>query len=391
MRYANNKWTKQPFPSLAALAGGGFALIILVLVWLVLTETPERVRAPALVTAQVPATRATAAPSMPASRPAKLVYRHSVLPGGVHSAAELAFALSSDAVASAHFAGFDVAATRIVRVEQSRLVHVSYRIGDKIYWTRHKVRLAVGEELLSDGTNLVRARCGNRIADEPQGITLDNEPAPEALDALMVSAEGLLDEPEYMPAAGSAMAPEASAHTLTQPARVSLASNVQFGTPSPYTVLRDAPTRLTLAQAPPVSVSTPGRTSSAAPRPGSDGAAIPAPGSTQFPVGPTLGVPSAPAAPVTAAPVPDVPAPLPPVPTAGSQPLPSAVPKPAMPASESPDPFPPGPTSGPQFVPPEAPTQIPEPGSAALAAIALVAVALARRGRKRHAARPRAP
>ncbi|MES2757687.1 MAG: hypothetical protein V4693_09965 [Pseudomonadota bacterium] len=390
MRYAHNKWTKQPFPSSASVAGGGFALIVLVLAWLVLTETPERVRAPEFGMAQVTAARSGAVAPIAAYRPTRLVYRHSVLPGGVHGAAELAFALSSDPVASAHFAGFDVAAARIVRVEKSRLVHVSYRIGDKIYWTKHKVRLAVGEELLSDGTHLVRARCGNRIADAPQGIILDNEPAPEMLDALMVSADGLLDESTYVPSAASAISPEALAQAVGQRQQVRLASNVQFGTPSPSASSRDTSPRLTLAQAPPVSVSMPGLTPSAAPRPGGAVAARPAPGQpAQFPVGPLIGVPSPPAAPVSAVPVPDVPAPPPPGPTAGPQPLPPAAPKPATP--DSPAPFPPGPTFGPQPAAPTAPTQIPEPGSAALAAIALVAVALARRGRNRRAARTEAP
>ena len=231
-------------------------------------------------------------------------------------------------MASAHYAGFDVAAAHVVRVEQSRLVHVSYRVGDKIFWTKNKVRLAAGEDLLSDGTHLVRTRCGNRIADEPEGPVLDNEPAPEVLDALMVSAEDLIDQPVNMVAVGNAvfLAPLAAAATAAQPSEVRLASNIQSMTPLPLIPFLNLSSPRGLAQLPlPVSVDAPA-------------------------VGPSK-------APVADFDVPGTSAP------------------------ESPAQFPLGPTIGPQIVSPAAapPTPIPEPGSASLAVLALAVLALARR------------
>ncbi len=48
-----------------------------------------------------------------------------------------------------------------------KLVYVSYRIGNKVFWTKHKLALRKGEAMLSDGTNMARTRCGNRISVLP--------------------------------------------------------------------------------------------------------------------------------------------------------------------------------------------------------------------------------
>ncbi len=117
--------------------------------------------------------------------PAKRVYGHSVIPGGVRGSAELASVLERDAVVRAHYADFDSANARVVHVERARLVHVSYRMGDDIYWTKKTVRLVKGEALLTDGKSFVRARCGNRIADIAQLAVSRNEPAPEELDTVI--------------------------------------------------------------------------------------------------------------------------------------------------------------------------------------------------------------
>jgi hypothetical protein len=89
-----------------------------------------------------------------------------VIRGGAYSAGELDAALRADPVAAAHYAVFDRTQLRIVAKEprQPASVYVSYRQGDRIYWTRRKVRLAAQETLLTDGVHLARARCGNRIS-----------------------------------------------------------------------------------------------------------------------------------------------------------------------------------------------------------------------------------
>jgi hypothetical protein len=338
--------TRTPYrlPSPAAFACGGVALIVLVIGSLWLPESREPARAPAFI----PLPRVAAAP---AARPAtattpRPLYRHCVMAGGVHGAAELASKLARDPVANIHYANFNVARASIVHVAKSRLVHVSYRIGDKIYWTRNKVRLAAGEELLTDGAHLVRSRCGNRIADTRQAIESDKEPAPEVLDALMVSADGLLDGSgglantsagvtDFTAAAAALLAPAAPAATPF-PAHP-VAGLVSFNTglyPSAHTSLP---------------------------------AALPAPAQSALPAP----AQPAPATPAAAAPV------AAPQPGHGDDQADAAVPS-APPPPSTAIPATPVTVATPA-------TPVPEPGSSALAIGALIALALARRRvRARH-------
>jgi len=110
------------------------------------------------------------------------VYPYSVIPGGIASAKKLQTALRHDPVAATHYANFRVQSARLIRLGEDRRVYVSYRIADHIYWTRKKVALHAGETLLTDGTHLVRARCGNRISDVPAKPTSPSEPPNEVLN-----------------------------------------------------------------------------------------------------------------------------------------------------------------------------------------------------------------
>ncbi len=104
----------------------------------------------------------------------RAVYPYSVVPGGVHSSQELALA-RADRVVAAHYAAVDLPAVRVEMVRASRRVHVSYRIGDEIYWKR-TLLLSPGERILTDGRTEIRSRCGNLISETPQGPTSDEEP-----------------------------------------------------------------------------------------------------------------------------------------------------------------------------------------------------------------------
>lgn len=110
------------------------------------------------------------------------VYSYSVIPGGVSSAQNLQAALHRDPIAAAHYVGFRVQDARLIRLTNEHRAHVSYRIGDKIYWTRKEITLHVGETLLTDGTHFARTRCGNRIAGVPAGPTSPAEPPVELID-----------------------------------------------------------------------------------------------------------------------------------------------------------------------------------------------------------------
>ena len=133
MPYILRHTRKYRSPLARAMAGGAFTLIVVLLAWLWLPEKPERVRNPlpgmtlAYSSAAVTQVLAPDASSANKSKPFRLVYRNSVIPGGVHSAAELAAAMQADALVKAHYANFNVAAAQIVQAKQSRLVHVSYR------------------------------------------------------------------------------------------------------------------------------------------------------------------------------------------------------------------------------------------------------------------------
>jgi hypothetical protein len=90
------------------------------------------------------------------------------VPGGVTDRIELARAVMADKVVAAHYAGFALDKASLRTVGKARAVYVSYRKGEKVYWTARKVTLSEGESVLSDGQSEIRARCGNRISDTPQ-------------------------------------------------------------------------------------------------------------------------------------------------------------------------------------------------------------------------------
>ena len=106
------------------------------------------------------------------------VYKYSVVPGGVKDAKELKWAAEHDPVVAAHYAGFDYDHARVVRLTLARTAYVSYRIGNKIYWTNHRISLRKGETVITDGKMMARTRCANRIEDVPPQHT-QYEPPPD--------------------------------------------------------------------------------------------------------------------------------------------------------------------------------------------------------------------
>jgi len=115
-------------------------------------------------------------------------YRYSVIPGGAYNALELRQAIHDDAVVAAHYEHLDQATLRVERVPHDRYVHVSYRKGNNIFWTKKKVLLRQGETILTDGKTEVRARCGNCISEEPQQPTAADDPDTVEFDRLTDAA-----------------------------------------------------------------------------------------------------------------------------------------------------------------------------------------------------------
>jgi hypothetical protein len=124
-----------------------------------------------------PSTAASAYSSFIDSRPGRPAYLYSVIPGGVANAEELRQAMEHDPVVAQQFAGFDFQRAHLVQVSEKQSMHVAYRMGQKVYWTRKKVALHPGETLISDGKIVARTRCGNRIAMTPLGPPALAEPA----------------------------------------------------------------------------------------------------------------------------------------------------------------------------------------------------------------------
>ncbi|MBV9083414.1 MAG: hypothetical protein JOZ62_12100 [Acidobacteriaceae bacterium] len=106
-------------------------------------------------------------------------YPYSVISGGVYSAAELEDRQQKDPVVRAHYAGFETKAAQLVTSTADQYRYVSYRAKDRIYWTKTKLRIPRGELLLTDGRNLCRSRCGNRLSNTPQPNTSPLQPTAE--------------------------------------------------------------------------------------------------------------------------------------------------------------------------------------------------------------------
>jgi hypothetical protein len=113
------------------------------------------------------------------SRP---VFSYSVIAGGAESPQELRGAVAADPVVAQHYADFDIAKARRVTLDAPKLMYVSYRIGNKVFWTKHKLALRKGEAMLSDGRSMARTRCGNRVSVLPVRPNAPAEPTSSELD-----------------------------------------------------------------------------------------------------------------------------------------------------------------------------------------------------------------
>ncbi len=137
-----------------------------------------------------------------AGLPQRKLYPYSVIPGGVESQQELANAMTHDPVVAQHYAEFDVSRAHVIRLDQNLAVYVSYRMGDRIFWTTKKLRIPEGETLISDGVHEARTRCGNRLSETPMTPTSPNQPPTTAMNTparpVFVS-DGGQARPEFAP------------------------------------------------------------------------------------------------------------------------------------------------------------------------------------------------
>jgi hypothetical protein len=150
---------------------------------------------------------------------ARPVFNGSVVPGGVYSGDELRAAIGRDAVVAAHYRDVRLDEMQAVTLLEGRAAYVSYRRGDKTYWTRERVWLKAGETVLTDGTTTIRARCGNCVSEvkhegesavEPAHGELDDfaiPPTPDAgVDSQAADAEAGLGDLLQVPFAAHSLA-----------------------------------------------------------------------------------------------------------------------------------------------------------------------------------------
>ncbi|MCS0581137.1 PEP-CTERM sorting domain-containing protein [Massilia pinisoli] len=145
--------------------------------------------ATALAAAPAQATAVRPAAAQAETKKTRRVYPYSIVPGGVLDRRELSRAIVVDKVVAAHYAAFEAPKATIRTVAAPRGVYVSYRKGDKVYWTAKKLQLAQGETVLSDGQNEIRTRCGNRISDVPRLPVEARGPSEEELDSSVEQAQ----------------------------------------------------------------------------------------------------------------------------------------------------------------------------------------------------------
>ena len=109
------------------------------------------------------------------------VYPYSVVPGGASNLREAKQAMSDPAVKE-HYSGVDFKQLKQVTLDHDLVGYVSYRMGDKIYWTTKKLRIRAGEKVFTDGVHVVRGRCLNCYSEYPMLPVRPHEPTEKLLD-----------------------------------------------------------------------------------------------------------------------------------------------------------------------------------------------------------------
>lgn len=154
----------QRLNQILLLAAALLPLLLLIWNW----QRFSRMASPASAAIDAARANENSRPMAGAAIETRRVFPYSVIPGGAHDVQELKAALTNDPVAASHYAGFDVARTHIVQLKHDELMYVSYRMGDRIYWTSKRLLLPAGETVLTDGENAARTRCGNRLSEVPK-------------------------------------------------------------------------------------------------------------------------------------------------------------------------------------------------------------------------------
>jgi len=110
------------------------------------------------------------------------VFPYSIVPGGALNLLEARQEMSDPAV-KANYASVDLSQLKQVKLTSNLSGYVSYRWGEKIYWTKKPLTLRAGETVFTDGKNIVRGRCLNCYSARPMLPIRPSEPTEAVLDA----------------------------------------------------------------------------------------------------------------------------------------------------------------------------------------------------------------
>ncbi|MBV8207897.1 MAG: hypothetical protein JO041_13990 [Acidobacteria bacterium] len=134
-----------------------------------------------------------AQPGVPQNWP---VFRYSIVDGGVRSVEDVQRAVANDPVVRHHYANLQTIYLEMSRLQQAIQAYVSYRKDGKVYWTCKPIPIPAGEQVLTDGHNLVRTRCGNQLSKTPQFPTNARfEPPAIEFDFFEITQNGPLMPP----------------------------------------------------------------------------------------------------------------------------------------------------------------------------------------------------
>jgi hypothetical protein len=92
-------------------------------------------------------------------------------------------AAAHDPVVAQHYSDFHIVKARVIRLEQPMEMYVSYRRNNKVFWTKNRMLIPAGETLISDGQNLARVRCANRLSKIAALPVAEIEPTREELSS----------------------------------------------------------------------------------------------------------------------------------------------------------------------------------------------------------------
>lgn len=180
-------WNDTPTPWLRRDAARLTGVLAAVLIVSAAVLTPAVVSPPTLPWRTLPVQRHLAArpiayvTTMVVEQVKRKVFPYSIVPGGAADVLQAKWAMADPAV-KANYTNVDFSHLRQETLKTNLKGYVSYRWGEKIYWTKKALTLRAGETIFTDGVHIVRGRCLNCYSALPMNPTRPTEPTEKVLD-----------------------------------------------------------------------------------------------------------------------------------------------------------------------------------------------------------------